>query len=371
VGAENSDRKHKAGVIMLAVVLLLLSVINCLQPDKLLSEAERRTLKQRPFLTLDSILKKEYSDEFEEYAMDQFPYREAFRRMKAVSLYGLFREKDNNGIYLVNGFAAKLNYPLNEKSLKNAIDKFRYIYDTYLKEGSGELFSCVVPDKGYYLAEKNGYPALNYEELFQNVEEGMEYTQYIDITDCLGIEDYYRTDTHWNQVKLIPVANRLAEKMGFLEQLSNQYEESASGIPFYGVYYGQSALPLQGETIRYLTNNTTQACNVYHYETKETTLVYVTEKLKSSDPYEMYLSGADPLLTIENPQANTDKELIIFRDSFASSLALLLLEGYSKITLVDIRYIKSSILDDYIDFHNQDVLFLYSTLILNDSYSLK
>ena len=34
----------------------------------------------------------------------------------------------------------------------------------------------------------------------------------------------------------------------------------------------------------------------------------------------------------------TDRELVIFRDSFASSLAPLLMEQYAKITLVDIRY---------------------------------
>jgi hypothetical protein len=167
------------------------------------------------------------------------------------------------------------------------------------------------------------------------------------------------------------VAKRLAERMGFLKLLSNQYEEITPDIPFYGVYYGQSALPLGSETISYLTNGVIEGCQVYNYETKETTPVYVTDKLKGRDPYEMFLSGAVPLLTIENPQAGTDKELIVFRDSFASSLLPLLSEGYSKITLVDIRYIKSSLLGNYIEFKDQDILFLYSTLILNDSYSLK
>jgi hypothetical protein len=368
---ELDSCKYKVGTFLLAGILLLLSLLNCILPDKELSDTERRKLKQLPPWSFRSFLDKSYGENFDEYALDQFPYREAFRRLKAVTLYGLFQEKDNNGIYLVDGYAAKLNYPLNENSLKNAIDKFNDIYDTYLVAGKGEIYSCVVPDKGYYLAEQNNYPAMNYEELFHMIREGMDYSQYIDITDCLEIEDYYRTDTHWNQIKLIPVANRLAEKMGFLDLLSNQYEVGSYEKPFYGVYYGQSALPLQSETISYLTNNRIHDSQVYHHETKERTPVYEFEKLNSKDPYEMFLSGADPLLTIENPQADTKKELIIFRDSFASSLAPLLLEGYAKITLVDIRYIKSSILGNYIDFNNQDVLFLYSTLILNDSYSFK
>lgn len=371
MGKELDACKHKAGIILLSGVLLSLSLLNCLQPDRELSDAERRKLKQLPQWSVSSLLGKGYGEEFEEYARDQFPNREAFRRLKAVTLYGVLGEKDNNGIYLVDGYAAKLNYPLNENSLKNALDKFRYIYDTYLAAGKGAVYSCVVPDKGYYMAEQNGYPALNYKELFQSIREGMEYSEYIDITDCLEIQDYYQTDTHWNQIKLMPVANRLAKKMGFLNKLSHEYEEHSAALPFYGVYYGQSALPLKGETISYLTNDRIQGSQVYHYETMETTPVYVLEKGNGKDPYEIFLSGADPLLTINNPWAGTDKELIIFRDSFASSLSPLLLEGYAKVTLVDIRYIKSSILGNYIDFNDQDILFLYSTLVLNDSYSLK
>ena len=79
----------------------------------------------------------------------------------------------------------------------------------------------------------------------------------------------------------------------------------------------------------------------------------------------MFLSGATPLITIENPQSNSNKELLLFRDSFGSSLAPLLAYNYSKITLIDLRYISEKLLDEYIDFKNQDVLFIYNTLVLN------
>ena len=109
----------------------------------------------------------------------------------------------------------------------------------------------------------------------------------------------------------------------------------------------------------------------YNAETELYGPVYDLEKLDGRDPYDVYLSGAVPLLVIENPTAATDRELVIFRDSFASSLAPLLLEGYAKITLIDIRYINSSLIGNYISFSNQDVLFLYNTLILNSSEMLK
>jgi len=63
--------------------------------------------------------------------------------------------------------------------------------------------------------------------------------------------------------------------------------------------------------------------------------------------------------------------LVIFRDSFGSSIAPLFAQGYKKITLVDIRYMHPDMLEHYVEFENQDVLFLYSTLVLNNAETLK
>ena len=113
------------------------------------------------------------------------------------------------------------------------------------------------------------------------------------------------------------------------------------------------------------------ACTVTNHETNQRSKVYDMSKRTSQDLYDVYLSGATALLTIENPLANTDRELIVFRDSFDSSMIPLLIQDYKTVTVVDIRYISSMLLEQYISFHGQDVLFLYSTLVLNSSASLK
>ena len=111
---------------------------------------------------------------------------------------------------------------------------------------------------------------------------------------------------------------------------------------------------------------------VYNLEPDKTTVgVYDRAKLKGNDKYDVYLSGAAALLTVENTLASSKKELVVFRDSFGSSLAPLLLEGYSKITLVDLRYFSSQLLGEYVDFTNADVLFIYNTQIINQSSLLK
>lgn len=86
---------------------------------------------------------------------------------------------------------------------------------------------------------------------------------------------------------------------------------------------------------------------------------------KSTDKYNLYLSGPTSIITINNPNVSTKKELLLFRDSFGSSIAPLLIENYSKITLIDLRYINKKLLKQFVEFENQDVLFLYSVPVLN------
>ena len=153
--------------------------------------------------------------------------------------------------------------------------------------------------------------------------------------------------------------------------LTGEYTENLLDRPYYGVYCGYAALPMEPDELRYLTSEALADCTVYNYETGKTGTVYDMEKGEGNDPYELFLSGSVSLLTIENPNAETDRELIVFRDSFGSSLAPLLAEGYAKITLADIRYLPAAQLGKLLDFHGQDVLLLYSAAVLNNSETLK
>ena len=95
------------------------------------------------------------------------------------------------------------------------------------------------------------------------------------------------------------------------------------------------------------------------------------DKLSSLDSYEVYLDGASSFIEIYNDNSISNKELVIFRDSFASSITPLLTNYYQKITLIDNRYIDSKNYLNLIEFNDQDILFMYSTLIVNNSSTLK
>ena len=355
------------GILLVVALWLGLTAGAWLRPDAEFSVTERRELAKLPSMSWEKILDGSYMSEFESYSLDQFPLRNEFRSLKALAQYKLVRQLDNNGIYIVDGSAAKLEYPLDTASVDRALQLFRKMYDRYL--GESKVYATVVPDKGYYLAQSEGYPVMDYEKLFQEVEQGMPYASYVNLEDLLEAADYYRTDTHWRQEELIPVANRICDAMETdrPEGLTEKKQEE----PFYGVYYGQAALPMAADTLYTMEGGWLDVCTVFNYETGKTTGVYDWDKLTGNDLYEVFLSGSVSLLRIDNPNATTDRELIIFRDSFGSSIAPLLSRGYRSVTVVDIRYLSSSKLDRLIDFHGQDVLFLYSTLVLNNSNQLQ
>ena len=149
------------------------------------------------------------------------------------------------------------------------------------------------------------------------------------------------------------------------EQSLNKYKLEALEEPFKGVYYGQAALPVKPDTLYYLNNEVLQQCRVTSYDTGKPreAVIYNMEKAKGKDPYEIFLSGTSALQVIENPMATKEKELIVFRDSFGSSFVPLLLEAYQEVVLIDTRYISSTLLGDYVDFADADVLFLYNLLL--------
>lgn len=349
--------------------LLVFSLWGLFKSDEALSLSERRPLRQLPAVSAQDVLSGRFQSGFESYALDQFPLRDGFRTLKALSVRYLFGERDNNGIYVAGGYAAKLDASIQEASVAHAADRFRYVYDTYLAGTDAAVYLSVAPDKNFFLAAENGYPSMDYSAFFALVREKTPFARYIDLTDALSLSSYYRTDTHWRQEALEGAAALLAAAMGV--SLTEGFTPVTLDTPFYGVYCGQSALPMQPDALTYLTNGTLAACRVYDYESGAFLPVYTLDRAEGRDPYEIFLSGPKSLLRIENPNAEGERKLIVFRDSFAASLIPLLAEGYSEITLVDIRYVSPASLGRFIDFDVQDVLFLYSTSVLNDSATIK
>ena len=355
-------------IIITTVFLIIIIIpffINIIKKDTQISISERRKLEQFPEFTISKLFDGTFFEKFEKYTMDQFWKREEFRKLKVNTELKILNKKDYNNLYEYNGYLIEQIYPINEKSILNITNKINQIKEKYLTEDNNIYYS-IIPDKNYFV--DNGNLKIDYEKLEKEMNENLQFGKYINIFDILKLDDYYKTDSHWKQENLINVAKKIGQEMNI--ELQQQYEEKTI-TEFNGVYSGRLAISNEKDKIKVLTNSILENCKVYNYEKEEYTSIYNMDKINSVDKYDIYLSGSVPLISIENPQNENGKELIVFRDSYASSLIPLLIEGYSKITLIDTRYISSQILDKYVEFSNQDILFVYSTLLINNSTTLK
>ena len=332
------------------------------------SSAERRPLAQFPTeITWSTIINKDPNINaiklFENASVDQFPFREFFRYVKAKFQFNILGLKENNGYAVEDGYIAKIEPNFVTENIEYSVSRLNLIYNRFIKGKTDTVYSAIIPDKNYFFASEYNYVSPDYDEMIRIFKEQLPEVEYIDLFDSLTLTDYYKTDTHWSQPHLDKVVNTISSTMMFNDRLSLDYtEKTIEG--FKGVYHAQSALYPETETLVYLVNDAIDNATVYDYETGKTYGVYNLDAFNGSDAYDFFLSGTRSYLRIDNPNATTDKELVMFRDSFGASLAPLFIAGYKTIYLIDIRSLPIQTIAT-IDFTNKDVLFIYSSLVLN------
>lgn len=359
----NDKIKDIVVTIIFLFTIIALFLINIIKEDTDISLAERRKLATMPELTTKSLFDGTYFKKFDSYVTDQFVERDAFRKIKID--IELSTKGEYNNLYLYDDYIIEEIFPLNSNSINNLTNKINYIKDTYLNNNSN-IYYTIIPDKNYFV--NNGNLKLDYNKLQDMMKNNLSNINYINIFDKLTLDNYYKTDTHWKEEDLFNVANTIANQMNFDITNNNVVNTITT---FKGSYAGRLSVTKDTDTIKTISNPSINNSSVYNYETKKYTDIYDYTKINSLDKYDIYLSGAVPIIDIINNNTSSDKELIVFRDSYGSSLIPLLIEGYKKITVIDIRYISSKILNKYIDFNDQDVLFMYSILTINNSFSIR
>ena len=264
---------------------------------------------------------------------------------------------------------------LDEKSIDRAIGKFQKFTEDYCGDAQ-RVFLGFIPSKNGYLNGTNG--RLNEAEfaILQSVYDKWG-SNFIDLSVCLDLEDYYRTDPHWRQERLGAVLRELGAALEFDTDttyddgvLTENWTEEVLTTDYIGVY-GDEVDGVPAEEMTVLHHPDMEGYIVRNGETGEEMPLYDTAKLSERDPYELFVGGPLSLVTIENPNADNDRHLVVVRDSFGSALLPMLAQSYAKVTAVDIRYMMPAMVGNFVDFTDADVLFLYSSTVINNSITLK
>ncbi len=355
-------------VFALCVPIILFSALHVILPDKILSESERRSLASFPKFTFETATDGIFMQNLEKYLPDQFPFRDGFRGIKAIFELSNAR-LDVNDIYYRKGHLAKLDYEYSKSGIIKTAEKLERVRNVLCSENTHTYFA-MIPPKNNYMRDLP-YPSADYEAIEEFITAKLDGFTRIKISDTLELSDYYKTDSHWREECLYDTVERIKSVMG-INAAAPKYEvKEIKG--YYGVYAGQSALPIPSESIFYLTSPAIEAASVSDIEGKVNS-VYTTDRIQnpeSLDMYDIYLGGAVAVTEITNNMSGNYRTLTVIRDSYGSSIIPLLIEYYHKITAVDLRYISLKHLPNYIDIPSDDVLFIFSAGIVGNSEILK
>lgn len=339
-------------------------------PDPEFSVNERRRLNAMPQLTADSLLSGTFGERFDAYAQDSIAGRNSLLYLKSWTSLHLFGAKDDLGLVRKDGSLIQLEKQIDQNSLDHAAAVFDRIEENCLAGTNCKVYVSIIPDKSYFL-EDDQYLLIDYNLFFEKALQALPQGQSIDLTDTLSLADYFNTDPHWRQEAVIDSAKKLANTMGV--EISDTWTVTQVLEDFTGSLQGRTSLKAENDDLACLWNPSmdTWTLTVYDEGRPVKKPVYDLDRLQSNDPYTYFLQGNPGLAVLENPNVHNGRELIVFRDSFGSAIIPLLADGYEKVTMVDLRNLPSWRLKQLIDFHDQDVLFLYSTSVLNASSSLK
>lgn len=356
-------------VLLFALILTAVPVAAMALPDRPVSETERRPLNQ--ILTFRAYQESHFGADLasylaylEAYLLDQFPLRDRLLILSGISrVYGL-GQRDNKGYYKFEGHLSKLDPTLRKKAVLDALALFINVQNQHLKPGSRPLFA-LIPDKNAFMADKGGYPHYDYQALLDLVGEGLDgKMDFLSLKDFLTLDDFYRTDPHWDQARLLYLADRLLASLGRRGDLAYEDYDFSDPLDYLGTFGGQAGLPVEKDKLTWLTNPLLDRMKVRDLLTGEEGGIYDLSKGQGMDPYDLFLGGAKALLTIHNPEGRG--QLVVFRDSYGSSLIPLLAQSYEETVVIDLRYIKMDKALDLVDLHPEaQSLFLFSSSVLN------
>ncbi len=366
------NHRSKIIVIVFALFLTMVPLASFVMPDYAKSAVERRSLAQwlsygeyrerNPGSTLS-----DYFESLEQYLLDQFPMRDDVRTISALSRRYLMRQLDQDRFVKLKGHLGKLDFTYREHVVDRAIKLFNSVYDDHFCGGKGKHLFALIPDKMQHMVGGSVYPVVDTGLFMRDLKGRMSHEiEVMSLENEMSLDMYYRTDPHWNQRHLLPIADALLNYLDHSIRVSDNSFEVRSLGPFYGTYAGQAALPIGADELVYFDHPSIRHARVYDPITKEETTVYHFDRQDSIDPYDLYLGGAKPLLAIKNDHAAEDRKLVVFRDSFGSSLVPLLIPYYSEILVVDLRYVRAEAIgNEFAQYRDADLVFLYSTTILN------
>lgn len=397
-------KKESRGADLLLILLTLgfiyvMAVLFWVLPDSDFSAQENRTLAAAPEISAENFFSGSLTEQVSDYMADQFPFRDFFVGVKALSETVQLKGQNNGVIFGSNGYLInRSDYP-DEAVLKTNLDaaaKFQQAAeeqeiqcvtafagrkqdtcDIYLPTAYGSYYSDRIWNILDDVAEKDG---LHYTNLRDPLRRRAENEEAV----------YYKTDHHWTSLGAYYAYTQVIEALGDTPLPLDAFTAEEASDDFYGTTWSAAGAKwIKPDTITYyhgenesytmaIQDNTGQfegyaGCTYEERDGKKYAIfdsIYVREFLEKKDQYASFLGGNFGYTHITANAGENRETLLVLKDSFAHSMAPFLLQHYDLI-LVDLRYYKVPMLQFCEENGIGKVLMLYNMETLTEGDYLK
>ena len=388
-------------VSLITAFILCFSVWCLVAPKQTFSENENRALASWPVYSFTALKDGSYMSGVQTYLSDHFPLRDPFMTLKTKYEMLTGREEIND-IYL-----AKDGYYIEAyktpKQQKKIITQFQKLQDAITTDAKENVRVMLVPtaistynaklpgsapDRGVlrqvdtmneiYAALPNmqkvdAWSALQAAAAQEKIDRTRASGNADDAQPVADAEDagcdtsaatglYYHTDHHWTTHGAYIGYQAYCGAAGLSPIPEADFQKTCVTTDFHGTIFSKlhdSTVP--GDAITLYENPANQLTVSYPDTGEVTDTLYNRDYLAQKDKYSMFLNNLHPLVEITNETADSDRQLVLIKDSYANSMVPFLVNHYQKIYVFDTRYYRfgpSSFINEHPEV--TDVLLLYN-----------
>lgn len=339
-------------LILFLSLIFSLSLAFVILPDQVFSEEENRSLRTLPSFSFESLLSGDYSESINDYFADQFPMRDTFVGWKGI--VELWQGKGgNNGI--IAGKSDQLARRLfdvrrADGSVTNDIDVVDPAVLTSAADAIERVdesltcpFTVMLPPRPIDVAaDAFDYPKEIGNTLTNNLSALIpKHISAVDLTTEFqqryknGEYVYYRTDHHWTTLGAYYAYCALMHEWGMEAEIlpPESFTQVTASKNFYGTLWSAGGMKwIDPDSVElWLLGNEDDFCVTA--DGRAVDGFYNRSYLQKKDKYSVFLDGTHDVVTVTKKGTTDRPTLVLFKDSFANSLAPFLAQHFDLVLL--------------------------------------
>lgn len=363
---HQKEKKRDAwrSVIFLSAIILVFTVADLLNEERIFSESENRMLAMKPEFSAEALFSGDYTTDYEEYLNDQFVSRDIWIRLK-TGMDMLLQKKVINGVYLGEDdylIEQHLAWDFPEKTVEKRMQQLRELVEAF---PATEVM--LIPTADNILTDKLPRFAPYYDDtiLLDRVAEVIGKERMINVYDTLkkhaDEEIYYRTDHHWTTLGAYYAYLEWADGRVIYPIRYNPKKLVTVTEDFKGTLQSKLNMDVEGEKIQIFSETTAKPVSITYDFTQKAESFYEESYLETKNKYGYFLDDNHGLVEIKTQNTN-GRKLFVIKDSYANTFIPLIANHYSKVYVLDLRYFNGSLLpfmEEYVK-GDTEILVLYN-----------